>query len=253
MNAQLIDARTDGHLWQRRYADVARTYDRALTIVPGDPLTRINRAEAVADWRADIMSYQTTLATLLAENPKLAPDLEDPDYALCERTAAAAARMLQNYPHAGVAINGVTCPPAYWEGVVARWQGQAVKAAAAFTTARAEIAPLVEKQPDFAAAQSLLGLIDAGLGRKEQAIREGRAACELMPIGKDALSGTNMAINLAQIYAWVGENDLALDQLAAVLRVPSRLSYGLLKLHPIWDPLRQESRFAKLVTSLASE
>jgi TolB-like protein/class 3 adenylate cyclase/Tfp pilus assembly protein PilF len=239
---------------QRRYADAVRTYDRALTIVPGDPLTRINRAEVALDWRADIAPYQTTLRSLIAENPKTAPDVDHPDYALCERTAAAAARVLTNYPPDGVATNyGVNCPRVYWEGVVARWQGDSAKAQAAFTAARDEVAKAVERQPDFAAAVSLLGMIDSGLGRKEEALREGRRGCELLPISKDAIAGTACAVNLAQIYAWTGEKDLAIEQIAAVERVPNELSYGRLKLHPYWDSLRGDPRFEKIVVALAAK
>jgi serine/threonine protein kinase/Flp pilus assembly protein TadD len=236
----------------RRYAEAARIYDRALTIVPGDPSTRINRAELALDWRADIKPYQTTLATLINENPKIAGDVDHPDYALCERTAAAASRMLTNYPHDGVATNdGVNCPHAYWEGVVARSQGDSARAQAAFTAARSEVGKMVEKQPDFAAALSLLGLIDAGLGRKQEALREGQSACELLPISKDAIAGVDFAANLAQIYAWTGEKDLAIEQIAAVERVPNTLSYGFLKLHPYWDSVRGDPRFEKIVASLA--
>ena len=79
----------------------------------------------------------------------------------------------------------------------------------------------VEEQPDFAAALSLLGMIDAGLEQKEEALREGRRACELLPISKDAIDGADLAINLAQIYAWTGEKDRAIEQIAAVERVPN--------------------------------
>jgi tetratricopeptide (TPR) repeat protein len=236
---------------QRRYADQARTYDRALTIVPGDPNTRMARAQVAFDWRADINPFQTMLATLVAEDPSVAPDVDDPEHALCERTASAAARGLTNYPRDGVASNGVNYPHAYWEGVVARWQGDTAKAQAAFTAARNEVAKTVEKQPDFPAALSLLGIIDAGLGRKEEALREGRRACELLPISKDAIDGVTFAANLAQIYAWTGEKDLAIEQIAAVQRVPNFLTYGFLKLSPIWDPLRGDPRFEKIVASLA--
>ena len=94
-------------------------------------------------------------------------------------------------------------------------------------------------------------MIDAGLGRKEEAVREGRRACELLPISKDALDGVTLAANLAQIYAWSDEKDLAIEQIAAVERVPNYLTYGLLKLHPYWDSLRNDPRFEKIVASLA--
>ena len=116
------------YLRQRRYADATRTYDRALKIVPADPVTRIVRAQVALDWRADIKPFQTMLATLIAEDPSVAPDVDDPDRALCERTPSAAARALTNYPRDGAVYNGVNFPHAYWEGVVARWQGDSAKA-----------------------------------------------------------------------------------------------------------------------------
>jgi TolB-like protein/class 3 adenylate cyclase/Flp pilus assembly protein TadD len=236
---------------QRRYADELRIYDRALAIMPGDPAIRIYRAQIALDWRADIKPLQAMLAMLVAEDPSVAPDVDYPDYALCERTAVAAARLLTNYPRDGVVNYGVNFPHAYWEGVVARWQGDSAKAQAAFAAARREVEKTLEKQPDFPAAVSLLGMIDAGLGRKEEALREGRRACELLPISKDSIAGTSLAVNLAQIYAWTGEKDLAIEQIGAVERVPNSLSYGLLKLHPIWDSLRGDPHFEKIVTSLA--
>jgi serine/threonine-protein kinase len=236
---------------QRRYAEEARTYDRALTIVPADPNSRIQRALVALDWQADIKPFQTMLATLVSENPSVAPDVDPPLYALCERTAAAATRTLTNYPSEGVANNGVNYPYAYWQGAVARCQGESAKARTAFTAARREVEKTVEQQPDFAAALSLLGMIDAGLERKEEALREGRRGCELLPISKDAIDGADLAINLAQIYAWTGEKDRAIEQIATVERVPNTLSYGLLKLHPYWDSLRGDPRFEKIVASLA--
>jgi TolB-like protein/class 3 adenylate cyclase/Tfp pilus assembly protein PilF len=239
------------YLPQRRYADEARTYDRALTIMPSDPSSRILRAQVALNWRADIKPFQTTLATLIAENPSVASDVDSPLYALCERTTAAAGRTLTNYPREGVVRTGVNYPRAYWEGVVARWQDDSAGAQAAFTAARREVEKIVEKQPDFAAALSLLGIIDAGLDRKEQAMQEGRRACELLSTSMDALDGVELAINLAQIYTWTGDKDRAIEQIAAVERVPNTLSYGLLKLHPYWDPLRGDPRFEKIVASLA--
>jgi len=237
--------------WQHRYADEARTYDRALTIVPADPATRINRAVVALDWRADIRPFQATLAALVAENPRVAPDVDLPIYALCEGTAAAAIRTLTNYPREGVVNNGVNYPYAYWEGVVARFQGDSLKARAAFVAARAEVQKVVEQQPDFAAAISLLAMIDAGLDKKQEAVKEGQRACELLPISKDAIDGASLAINLAQIYTWLGDKDHAVEQIAALERVPNPLSYGLLKLHPYWDSLRGDPRFKETVASLA--
>jgi tetratricopeptide (TPR) repeat protein len=125
------------------------------------------------------------------------------------------------------------------------------KARAAFTAARAEQEKLVRANPDDAGALSVLGLIDAGLGRKEEALREGRRAVELLPVEKDSINGTRMIASLANIAAWVGDKELACEQLAIAIRPPSELSYGQLKLLPWWDPLRGDPCFEKIVASLA--
>jgi len=233
------------------YGDEARTYDRALAIVPEDPFMLISRALVAFDERADLKPFQETLTRLVAKDPMLAPDIDDADHALCERTPAATARLLQNYAVGGTNPNGVNYPRGYWEGFIARLQGDAKRVEVAFTAAREEVAKIAEKQPDFAAALSLLGLIDAGLGRKEDALREGRRACELLPIAKDGVDGPAFAVNLAQIYAWTGNKDLAIEQIAAVERSPNYLTYGVLKLHPQWDDLRGDPRFEQIVASQA--
>ena len=214
--------------------------------------SRILRAQVDLDWRADIKPWQATSRHWqIAESPAVAPDVDIPLYALCERTATAARRALANYPAEGSANYGVIYPHSYWEGVVARGEGDSARAEVAFSAARLEVEKTVEKQPDFAAAISLLGIIDAGLNRKEEALQEGRRACELLPISRDALDGMALAINLAQIYVWTGENDLAISQITAIERVPTTLSYGNLKLHPFWDPLRSDPRFERIIASLA--
>jgi serine/threonine-protein kinase len=95
-------------------------------------------------------------------------------------------------------------------------------------------------------------MIDAGLGRKEDALREGRRAIDLLPMEKDAKVGHYLVRYFAVIAAWVGEKDLACEQLAILLRPPRPLSlYGGLKLLPLWDPLRGYPCFEKIVASLA--
>ena len=124
-------------------------------------------------------------------------------------------------------------------------------AQAAFTAARAQQEAKVRSQPDVATALSKLGVIDAGLGRKEEALREGRRAVELIPLAKDWTEGRAPVSNLALIYAWTGERDLAIEQLEIVSKMPTGPSYGQLRLSPLWDPLRGDPRFEKIVASLA--
>src|SRR4030095_16064179 len=95
------------------------------------------------------------------------------------------------------------------------------------------------------------GMIDAVLGNKEEAIREGRRAVELLPVTKDSIDGAQLVQYLAVIYAWVGQKDLAFEQLRIASSIPGYLSYGSLQLDPLWDPLRRDPRFEKIVASLA--
>jgi Flp pilus assembly protein TadD len=106
-------------------------------------------------------------------------------------------------------------------------------------------------QPDYAAAYSALGVIDAMLGNKDDAIREGRQAVQLVPVSKDAVEGPLLIKYLAVIYAWTGEKDRAFKRLDQTVKLPGFLSYGQLRLHPIWDPLRSDPRFEKIVAALA--
>jgi hypothetical protein len=92
--------------------------------------------------------------------------------------------------------------------------------------------------------------IDAGLGRKEQAVSEGRRAADLMPISKDAYDGPLELQGLAQVYVWTGEKERAMELMEKLVRFPGYVAYGYLSRDPIWDPLRGDPRFEKLLTSL---
>jgi serine/threonine-protein kinase len=137
------------------------------------------------------------------------------------------------------------------EGVIALLAKDDGKARSAFTEARAEQEKIVQAQPNFGPAWCVLGLIDAGLGRKAEALLEGRRAVELLPVEKDAVRGPAMIKYLAIIAAWVGDNELACQQLAVATRPPRMVTYGQLKLLPFWDPLRGDPCFEKIVTSVA--
>jgi hypothetical protein len=124
----------------------------------------------------------------------------------------------------------------------------------ACTAARAQQEKIVQAQPDYGPTLCVLGLIDAALGRKDLALDEGRRAIALMPVEKDVKNGSLVLQYFAITAAWAGEKELALQQLEAGLRAPTAslmLSYGALKLFPVWDPLRGDPRFEQIVASLA--
>src|ERR1700730_10689798 len=137
------------------------------------------------------------------------------------------------------------------DGVVARAQGDGARARSSFQLARDRIAAKLITRPNDPALLSNLGLTDAGLGRKGDALREGRQAVQLVPVPRDAVDGPAYATTLAKVYVWSGENDAALGELAAVVRLPRGPSYGELRFDPVWDEIRANPRFEEIMTQAA--
>jgi TolB-like protein/class 3 adenylate cyclase/Tfp pilus assembly protein PilF len=236
-----------------RYAEMAAVLDRALTIVPKDVDTTVARALVDLEWHADTRPLHRTIQEILAENPSVAPTLADTwlTLALCERDFQAAPRALAALDENSIGVDAVILRPAFARGLIARAQSDAAAAHAAFSEARTQQEKLVRAQPDYGPTLCVLGLIDAGLGRKEEAVREGRRAIELLPVAKESINGMHMIEFFAVICAWAGEKDLAFQNLTIATQLPSGINYGQLKLHPYWDPLRGDPRFEKIVNSLA--
>ena len=238
----------------RRFGEEKSVLDRALAIEPNDVDTKVARAFVEFHWKADTRPLHQILDSIRATNPGATQTIADGWLicALAERDAGAAKNAAiaagANPPFTDEAVN-FSRP--FVEGIIARVGKDDEKARSAFTAARAEQEKIIHAQPNYGPPLCVLGLIDAGLGRKEEALREGRRAVELLPAEKDAINGTAMIKYLAMIAAWVGDDDLACEQLAVAIRPPSRLSYGQLKLLPFWDPLRGNPRFEKIVASLA--
>jgi tetratricopeptide (TPR) repeat protein len=136
---------------------------------------------------------------------------------------------------------------ALWAGDIYRLMNDPEHARDSFESARILLEKGVKEQPDDSSAHALLGLAYAGLGRKENAIREGKLAVKLYPVSKDAYEGPGYVGTLAHIYVMAGEHEQALDQIEYLLSIPNRSSEQLLQLNPIWDPLREHPRFKKLL------
>ena len=237
----------------RRYAEEKSVLDRALSIAPGDVDTKVARASVEFHWKADTRSLHQTIDSIRVTDPAALPNIANDwlSCALAERDVAAAKDALKAFGEMPLTDYAVHLNRPLMEGVIARLTNDDEKARAAFTVARAEQEKAVQAQPNYGPPLCVLGLIDAGLGRKEEALREGRRAVELLPVGKDAINGPLMIEYLAMIAAWVGEKDFACEQLAIAIRPPSTVSYGQLKLLPFWDPLRKDPCFEKIVDSLA--
>jgi TolB-like protein/Flp pilus assembly protein TadD len=252
-NRSVLQQLANNYLCLRHYADAERVLDRAIALAPKDSAMRAFRAETELHWHADPRLLISTIRVIVGEDSREAENVAQLwlEVSLCERDLDGARRALAVLPTAGCYEDSVPFPRGWCEGVVAQMRGDTAAARSSFISARTEAAKLVKQQPDYAEGLCVLGMIDAALGHKEDAIREGRHAVELLPVTKDAIIGPLLVQNLALIYAWTGENDLALGQLTIAASIPGYLSYGQLRLHPYWDPLRGDPRFEKIVASLA--
>ena len=116
-----------------------------------------------------------------------------------------------------------------------------------YESARSILKTKIQELPEDSRFRSSLGIAYAGLDLKDDAIREGELATDLLPVSKEAWRGTFRIEDLARIYVMVDEFDMAIEKLEFLLSVPSELSIPLLLLDPAWDPLRDHPRFKKLV------
>jgi len=241
-----------------RYAESIAALDRALSIVPDNVETRGNRDLFELCWKGDTRPLHQTIDSILAQGPSAIANAADTWFqcALAEHDAAAAERAL-------VALGDGPCwaestiilSRGFGEGLLARMTKDEARAHAAFEKARAQQEKIVQAQPDYGPALCVLAMTDAALGRKEQALEEGRRAIALTPMEKDAINGSFVLQYFAITAAWAGEKEVALEQLETGLRAPAAsqmVSYGALKLLPLWDPLRGDPRFEAIVQRLAA-
>jgi TolB-like protein/DNA-binding winged helix-turn-helix (wHTH) protein/Tfp pilus assembly protein PilF len=253
-NIHTLQQLAGSYAFLRRYGEAKGACNRALAIAPDDVETKLGLADVEFDWKADTRPLHQLIDSVRVGNPEALSDIASPWFicALAERDPAAAKDALiaagQNISPGNQSIR-FNRP--FAEGIIARMMKDEDKAHSAFTTARSEQEKIVQTQPNYGPSLVVLGLMDAALGRKEEALREGQRAVELLPVEKDSINGPTMIEYLAIIAAWIGDNDLACEQLATATRYPGSLGYGQLKLLPFWDPLRGDPRFEKIVASLA--
>jgi TolB-like protein/class 3 adenylate cyclase/Tfp pilus assembly protein PilF len=206
--------------------------------------------------RADTERWHTTLEKILIDDPASARDLTRGRFfvGLYRRDPSAADRALAPLGEGtlrGRSIGAIEFSGAYAHGLVARMKGETAGARAAFSAARQQQEKIVRADPSDGSQLCFLALIDAALDQKEEALREGRRAVELLPVTKDALNGADILYFYGVICAWTGERDLAIDQLETLAKIPAGVSYGDIRLDPFWDPVRGNPRFEKIVASLA--
>jgi serine/threonine-protein kinase len=186
-NVATLDNISDSYAALRRYAEQKSTLDRMLAIEPNYVEAKAWRAGVELNWKADTRPLHQLIDEIRTTNPAAIPKIV-PFWltcALAERDPAAAKDALLASDEISLGTDAVHFTRPFVEGVVARMTNDEQHAQLAFNAARTEQAKNVVAQPDYGPAWCVLGVIDAALGRKEEALREGRRAVELLPVEKD--------------------------------------------------------------------
>jgi TolB-like protein/Tfp pilus assembly protein PilF len=253
-NASFLNELALGYEGAKRYSDATRVFEEALRWNPNDFVFAVSRAALERNSSANVRPFEVVLTSEIAKKA-------DPDnvaryrmiVALDQRDYASAEKALTDYKLAYFTllhVAGFNLPREYYQGLIERGLGEDDKAQKAFLAARERAAIDLAKRADNPQRLVVLGLIDAQLGRNEDAAGEGERTAELLPVTKDALDGPEILTLLAEIYAQTGQTDHALDLLERVAPMNFGPQYGDLKLNAMWDPLRHNPRFDAVVESV---
>jgi len=237
-------------------AQVREAPNEQLVRLPtGDGETRVARAVVDVDERADTDPRYRTIHDILATTPGSESTVAQQWIwlSLARRDVAEGERAAAALSETGLGRNGLVFPRPFCRAVFAQLRGDRSAMQDELLKAREETEAKLQAAPDYGPTLVILGLIDAALGRKEDAIREGKRATEVMPITRKSIEGAQIITYLAVIYAWTGEKDLAIDRLEESARIPAGVSYGDLKLLSYFDALRGNPRFEQIVADLAQK
>ncbi|HEY7000581.1 MAG TPA: protein kinase, partial [Candidatus Udaeobacter sp.] len=195
-NAFTLEQLALSYQFLRRYAEAESLLDRILAMEPTSVEIQAARAFIELDWKADTRPLRQLIDTIRTTNPTATQSIAN--YwlfcALAERDAASVrdALIASGENPITLANENVVFSRPFVEGVLALMANDDTEARSVFTTARLEQDQIVQAEPNYGPAVCVLGLTDAGLGRKEEALREGRRAVELLPLEKDAVGGAEI-------------------------------------------------------------
>jgi serine/threonine protein kinase/tetratricopeptide (TPR) repeat protein len=245
----------------RQYDPFDGVMSRLLGVLPPDRSAtyRVFRTFGPLESEGELGPLREAIATVTPEEDASGSirDLHNLILALWNHDPDSVSRISAQAAETTFVFNGVKYPKIWYEGLAARMRGDKKGAQTAFAAARLEVEKAVLADASDGRALSLLAMIDAGLGRQEQAVQEAEHACDLVTFESSGVSAPIVRCNLAVVYAWNGQFDFAiseLDQLVnrpAGINLPAQPTYGDFRRNPLWDPLRNDPRFTAIMKRLA--
>jgi len=232
----------------RQYAEAERYFDRSLSLDPEQGASYVMEARNVWMWTGDLKKSRAVLeASPLQTNPKTLTQI----FLQCmyERDYQEALNVLSRIPEEITSWANEISHRALLQAYAYQAMGEMERAQDSYETAALAMAEYLREHPEDGSAHGALGIAYAGLGRRDDAIREARKGMDLL--SNDALRLTEREWDLVRIFILLGEHDLALDHIEHLLSVPSGYSVPLLKITPTVDPLREHPRFKKLLEEYA--
>jgi serine/threonine protein kinase/Flp pilus assembly protein TadD len=248
-NPDIIYELAGNYAARRRYREAEQIYGRLDDVEPDSPESKLCKAGAEYLRTLDLKRYRAVVDSLPSKEPYLSFRFW---FALSGRDWTTAKQLLDKNPDEDLFSTGgvkVAIPRGCGAIFLAALQGLHPTMETGFGAARDQLAQRFETHPDDVELLSLLGVIDAFLGRKLEAIEEATRAVELRPISQDALEGPWILVNLAAVYAWTNEPDQAFRELAKLVKIPGGLNRGDFG-DSILDPIRKDPRFDQLAAQL---
>jgi serine/threonine protein kinase/Flp pilus assembly protein TadD len=251
-NPEVLNSLVEHYMYLRRWGDCQRILDRLIELEPDEPAHRLSKAICAFFEKADLRGAR---AACEAVPSSIKDDIQMTSlcvyFATCARDFAAAEEILSKTSNEELLLCLAIVPRRIWVLWVELVKGNH-PTMEQFGAAREQLYQKVEADPTNPYLLASLALVDVALGRKEEAMQEGRRAMGMRPVSEDAIAGPMIAMQMAVVYAWANEPDAAFEQLNILIKIPSwSLNYGDLKTSLGWDPLRKDPRFDKLLAELA--
>ena len=249
-SASLQDESGITYTLMRKYAEAETHFDRSMSLAPDLADSHGDEALLYLLWRGDAAKARALLSNAAArkvgeENPYIIRCSLILDAFYGQNTEAL--NYLEHLQAKVISSQNFYTPKEIFAGRIFGYLGDVRQERASYDAARLSLERDLQSHPDDTRIMSSLGMAYAGIGRNEDAVKMGKKAVELLPVTREALIGTNRLEDLAIIYTMVGNADEAVNTLDRLLSIPSWMSASMLRVDPVWKPLRNNPRFQKLI------